>query len=383
MEFFLLELDEIWRDFNQVFLSELIMLCLIMIVGFYVMYTDVRFRDIPNLAVWGLLGAGVLGQLFFWWLDQTNITQIFIVFFASFGVGYLLYLYGFWAPGDAKLFWAMSVAFPPTLCPSWKFFSLHTPLWALLINAVLFNFLFLLFFLLFRRDRLRRSSRSSSFSLKLWLHAGIEVAGLSGLVLGGGVLVRNQPLAFIEALISTMVLYLAWERFVPQAYRLALSFPGLALAIYAMLAPESGLVLLGVWGIAWGIQSVYQLLQVRFGDALVQSLPIDALQAGMVPVMGICASSKRERETGLYICVEQIPGKRPALCRPGVPLQEEEVRKLQEVGKRGSLDSFGNRLPVDSPVPFAPFLVLSVAVTAIIAGNITLPLMPYLRQWLA
>jgi hypothetical protein len=39
MELFLLELDEFVRDFDAVFLLELLLLCLSMVAGFYTLYT--------------------------------------------------------------------------------------------------------------------------------------------------------------------------------------------------------------------------------------------------------------------------------------------------------------------------------------------------------
>jgi len=115
MELLLLELSELAADFDGVFAVELAMLCALMVVGLYVLYTDLRFRDIAPTAVWTLLAAGVAGQLALWGLGQTSLGQVGLVVGVGFGVRYVLYAYGSWAPGDAKLYWAMAVSFPPTL----------------------------------------------------------------------------------------------------------------------------------------------------------------------------------------------------------------------------------------------------------------------------
>ena len=197
-------METLIADLDKVSLLELAMLCAIMTVGVHASYTDIRWREIPNGATWGLLAVGVLGQLGFWALGQTTVQQVVLMVVAGFGVGYVLYAYGFWAPGDAKLFWGVVVALPPTMFPPGPFFSFDAPLWAVLVNALLLNLVVLGVGAGVRRLRHglvakgRPEDSGERYGMSDWLRHGLQVAGFSGLVLGAG-LILAEPLTFTEA----------------------------------------------------------------------------------------------------------------------------------------------------------------------------------------
>ena len=378
MDLYLLGLSGLWRDFGGVFALELAMLCLLMVAGLYVVYTDLRFRDIPNGAVWLLLGAGVLGQLWLWQIGEVELAQVGLVLAVGLAVGGALFLYGFWAPGDAKLFWATAVAFPPTLCVSTGLLSLSTPIWALLINAVLLNFLFLLGSVLLRGQR-RRAQPGQWPAPKELLLLARDTAGLTGLVAGAGALALGQTLEFASSAVVVLVVFLAWDRLVPAEHRLALSLPGLALGAYSAMAPDSWLAVISLWALTWTIVGLHRLIRAWFGAALVQSLPVEALQEGMVPAAAICAAPSADRLDGAYVCVVNARGRQHCFCRPGVQLSSKDVLRLRDMDARGDFARFGGRLPVESPMPFAPFLVVSVVLTAVLAGSVFQPLLRLVR----
>ena len=159
-----------------------------------------------------------------------------------------------------------------------------------------------------------------------------------------------------------------------------LSLPGLGLGVYAAMAPDAWTAVLALWATGWLVLAVHALIRARFGDALIQALPIDSLQPGMVPAAGICAGTDRSHGPPSYVCVEDVGRRRHALCRPGVPLTDKDVAQLRPMAARGLFAGFGARLPVETPVPFAPFLVLSVVLTAVLAGHVGLPLLRLVRQ---
>ena len=143
-------MDMLLNEMDPVFLLEWGLLCSIMVVASYTTYTDLSHREIPNSATWILLGLGLIGQIGLWVLGEVTLVQIGLSFLLGFAVGYLLFMYGFWGAGDAKLYWAMVAAIPSTLFgPKWPtfslaFFALDTPLWALLVNTILTNTVFLI-----------------------------------------------------------------------------------------------------------------------------------------------------------------------------------------------------------------------------------------------
>ena len=103
------------NEVNAVFLLEWALLCSIMVVASYTTYTDISHREIPNSATWILLGLGLMGQMGLWVLGEVTLVQIGLSCLLGFVVGYLLFMYGFWGAGDAKLYWAMVAAIPSTL----------------------------------------------------------------------------------------------------------------------------------------------------------------------------------------------------------------------------------------------------------------------------
>ena len=129
-------MEALLNDVGRVFLLELTMACAIAIAGCYTTYTDIHFRHIPNWASWGLLAVGFIGQGLFWLWGAVELAQAVPVFLVGFAVSYVLYIYGFWAPGDAKLFWAVVLVLPPTFFPSTSLSSFNAPIWALLLNTL-------------------------------------------------------------------------------------------------------------------------------------------------------------------------------------------------------------------------------------------------------
>lgn len=391
-------MDVLLRGVDTVFLLELVMICAIMVVGCYVSYTDIQFREISNLASWGLLGLGLTGQLGFWALGKTGLMQMGGVLAGGFMVSYLLYLYGFWAPGDAKLFWAVVVALPPTLFGSfwsttslpseifWSraFFSFDMPLWALLLNAILLNFLFLLSSLVYHRLLRRRSSVSTAkaeIKTVAWLRSALEIAALSGLVSGGAVLVLGRALAFAEATILVLVLYLIITRIVNQDYRLILVIPGLVLGLYVSLGPQTLLVYLTLWVVTWAIQTIYVFLRIYAPQAFVQVLPIHALHQGMVPRVAICCVPNTNSDNLSYFCTEKVRDDQEVVCHPGHPLSDNIARKLRDMSAKGLFNNFDNCLEVELALPFAPALILSTMVTVLLGGSMAEPAISLLRQW--
>ncbi|MEW6754942.1 MAG: hypothetical protein AB1505_28760 [Candidatus Latescibacterota bacterium] len=381
MDLSFLELHELFTEWTAVWTVELGMLCALMIAGLYVTYTDLRFRDIPPVAVWGLLGVGLLGQAAMWALGHTNPAHIALVAGGGLAIGYVFYLYGLWAPGDAKLFWAALVALPPTLAPSWPLLSLRAAPWALLINSLVPHFLLLVAAVAWPR---RRAGDGSTAEPGLGARAPVTAAGLlcgglAGLVLGGGLLVLGRGLAFPSAAIGVLVGYLAVERLVPTAHWPLVYLPGLAVGIYAAAAPDSLLPALTLCAVTWAVVVAAGLIKARFTSALVQWLPVEALQEGMVPAVAVCAAPASQSPFGSFICAASVSARRYALCRPGQALTAEQVDRLRDAAARGSLEGFGSRLAVETPLPFAPFLVLGGVVTVLLSGHLGLPLVPLLR----
>lgn len=282
-------MEALLNDFGRVFLLELVMACAITICGCYTTYTDIHFRHIPHWASWGLLAVGLIGQGLFWIWGAVELDQAGIVLLVGFVVGYVLYIYGFWAPGDAKLFWAFVLVLPPTFFPSTSLSSFDAPIWALLLNAlVLTCFVLLALWAVLRRGR--SAEVEGDWGPSQWLYLGLELAGLIGLVLGFGSFLLAETMTFVEVVVAILVLYLLVDHFVPRSYRLTLALPGLILGGYTALQSGEWLIYLVLWVLAWGVFSLYSIIRHLVPRHFVQAIPIQALRAGMVPQVAIYAA---------------------------------------------------------------------------------------------
>ena len=95
---------------DPVFLVETAMLASLLAVGFYTSYTDLKARWVPNRYTLALLGIGLIGQAVMVVLDVTPLGRVAALLGIGLAVAVGLTLFGFWAPGDAKLFWAAVAA---------------------------------------------------------------------------------------------------------------------------------------------------------------------------------------------------------------------------------------------------------------------------------
>ncbi len=345
-------MEALVSDFDRVSALELVMLCLIMMVGSYAAYTDIRFREISNLSILFLLLTGLTGQIVLWMWSETTPWQVGLVTGAGLILSYILFIYGFWAAGDAKLFWAVLVALPSTICPIFpSFLSFNASIWALLSNAMVLNFVATLLFMLGQKQLFhQRDHRTLRLKSVLW--SGLHIAGLSGWMIWISVSFLNHSITLSEATISTLICYVLMERFVKQPKYLFLTIPGVLLALYASLVHQTGALSGAAWGISWGIQTVYLFFYSYFSSALVQKIAFDSLQIGMMPTVGIYANGGEE------------------ICRAGQPLDAAGLRRLHTSVKQGGLACKEQGLQVETPMPFAPFIVLGTGMTLLMRGSL-------------
>lgn len=367
-------MDMLLNEIDAVFLLEWGLLCSIMVVASYTTYTDISHREIPNAATWLLLGLGLIGQTGLWVLGEVALVQIGLSFLLGFVVGYVLFMYGFWGAGDAKLYWAMVAAIPSTLfggqwpTASLAFFSLDTPIWALLVNTILTNTVFLVVLLVIHKPT--KSERSKGLSGG-WLRSGFEAAGVSGLVLGGTTLVGGT-LTLAEAIVVGAVLYLLHEDRTKASNRIILVVPGLVIGVYSAISTGDYLIYLVLWAVLWGIRTVYVHIHTLEYQKFVQPVSIDALQPGMVLHPSVYEVPEEGRvevvsfgEQGSEAC--------ELIGRMGKPLTVRKVRRLKALQKEGMFRAWDDQLEVELSLPFAPILMVGIGLTLIWAGSVIGP----------
>ncbi|MCY4606947.1 MAG: prepilin peptidase [Gemmatimonadetes bacterium] len=373
-------MDVLLNEIDAAFLLEWALLCSIMVVASYTTYTDISHREIPNSATWILLGLGLTGQMGLWVLGEVTLVQIGLSFVLGFAVGYLLFMYGFWGAGDAKLYWAMVAAIPSTLFGgkwptfSFAFFSLDTPLWALLVNTILTNTVFLVALLVIHKPakpvKTPASDNEKGMSWE-WVRSGIEAAGVSGLVLGGTTLV-GATLTLAEAIVVGAVLYLLHEDRTKVSQRVIWVVPGLVIGLFSAIGTGDYLIYLVLWAVLWGIRTVYVYIHSLEYQKFVQPVAIDALQPGMVLHQSIYEAPEKDR-VEVVSFGKQSRDTQELIGRTGKPLTIRKVRQLKELQKKGLFREWDDQVEVELSLPFAPILMVGVSLTLIWAGSIVRP----------
>ena len=295
----------------------------------------------------------------------------------GFAVGYLLFMYGFWGAGDAKLYWAMVAAIPSTLfggkwpAVSLAFFSLDTPLWALLVNTILTNTVFLVVLLVIHKPakpvKTPASEQRKGMSWE-WVRSGIEAAGVSGLVLGGTTLV-GATLTLAEAIVVGAVLYLLHEDRTKVSQRVIWVVPGLVIGLFSAVGTGDYLIYVVLWAVLWGIRHVYVYIHALEYQKFVQPVAIDALQPGMVLHQSIYEAAEEGRVEGVAFG-DQGSDTREFIGRKGRPLTIRKVRQLKDLQKKGFFRAWDDQLDVELSLPFAPILMVGVGLTLLWAGSV-------------
>ena len=350
---------------DPVFLVETAMLASLLAVGFYTGCTDLKARWVPNRYTLALLGIGLVGQAVMVGLDVTTFGRVGALLGIGLAVAVGLTVFGFWAPGDAKLFWAAVVALPPSLCPSPEPLAMQATPFALILNSLICYLVVLLLVPLWRRETKGEGrSQASRPGGRQWLQAAWGLAGLLGLALAFAWLVLQRPLSYLEALAALVIGYRLLDRGLEEKYWSVILPPGIAALLYLSHATGAWQVYVLMLGAVWVLEVVYLQVRYQYGRALVRTVSAGEVRAGDVP---------RNR-----LELEAADG--TVVCEAGQPLSKKQANALRQLGNP--------ELPEESSIereqgfPFVPFIVAGALLTALFAGNLAPPLID-LSLWLS
>ena len=349
---------------DPVFLVEVVMLGALLSAGLYLSYTDLSIRMVPNRYTFGLLAVGIVGQLLMVAFDVTLLSKAVAILLSGLAIAFALTLFGFWAPGDAKFFWAAAVTLPPTLCPIEDPISFQAPPIALILNA-LTCYLIVLLLVPFSQRQYRIERQEGEDKPRL-LKAAAGLAGLTGLTLAFSLLVMERPLTYLEAFGGIVVSYRLLEKFIKAEYWSLVVVPGYVAFLYAGYTSSTWVEYVLLCAIAWVAEVVYLHVRRWYSRAYVQLFPLRYLRAGAV-------LREQLRLTG--------PRGKELVCEAGKPLTEKHAMGLQSI-LGGSPDLGGNTVEVEQTIPFVPVLTGAVVLTAFFAGNVV-PLLVGFVEWLA
>lgn len=122
--------------YDTAFITQFIMLAVLLAIGIYAGYVDLKSRLVPNRYNFTIFLTGLVGNLILISESVIGYKLFFTVFGVAMVIGVLLYMLGFWGPGDAKFFVAAAISLPPTSFAHLKAVPIWTAPAVFLLNAV-------------------------------------------------------------------------------------------------------------------------------------------------------------------------------------------------------------------------------------------------------
>ncbi len=348
---------------DPVFLTEVVMLTALLSAGFYLSYTDLSVRLVPNRYTFGLLLIGIAGQLIMVSLDVTTLSRVVALLLTGLVIALGLMVFGFWAPGDARFFWAVVSALPPTLCPSADPFSFHAPPVALILNTLACNLLVLLLVPFWQRQW--QAGESGEGAKPELFRAAVGLAGMAGLTLAFSVIVMERPLSYLEAFAGVVIGYHVMEKLLKVPYWPLVVIPGAMAFLYVGYTTSAWQEYAILMAAAWLVEAGYQYVRRWSSRAYVQLFPVRYLRAGAILRNGLQLAGADGAEHKI---------------EAGRPLSEKQAAIIRSAMGGGSTP--GQRaVEVEQAIPFVPVIAGAAALTAFFAGNLVPPLVA-LVEWL-
>lgn len=360
---------------------ELFLLIAVFSISGYTAYTDTKSCKISNLCTYGLALAGALSQAIFVYLGLLTLPQYLWLILGGLAIAFLLFTLGIWSPGDAKLFWAVSVALPPALLTGarWN----YAP-FVILINTFIPYFCAMVLIILFRttaRQKLQtlRSMLAPSFLLRY---------AFSLLAFGSIALWVNRwlpiRLDYFGSVCLFIVLYSLFDRAVTKRWQpfvlapialVSLILVGNALPNYLVLLATTGLLFL-----------VLRFFLASLGDHLfVSEIAVQDLRKGHVPAHIIVRDSTgryRPHEVAFtsFVALAARPRDTEVVMEMAPQgLSASQVAELRQLADAGQFANFDNRVKVQTTMPFAPLILLGVILTVSGRGLIVEAIINWLR----
>ena len=358
----------------------------------YASYTDLKTQKIYNFCSLGLLYGGTLSQLMAWYLGTTTPLYILGLFLGSGLIGFALYWFGIFSPGDSKLFWGVCLIFPLSLFrglsgplsfpPLILALNIIIPYSVGMVGYLLFKFVSLSNKLALFRGFLRLNFQKASlleklFNLLFFIGIGTTLTPLLEL-LGW----HPDPFLHLVLVLGTFVLIQKLLSPVSKTpvYYASVGFACVWLAVRS--SPSVSAVLsgfaffLGLYLIIFVIAK--QLVLSLASLVLEHAVDVRDLQIGMIPAEQIVRVSQPDGT----VCYEKKQVEfssglddKVVISPDPAGLDAEKIAQLQHLAAEGALAEFGNQIKVQPAVRFAPVISVGALLTILCQGPFYLKLL--------
>jgi Flp pilus assembly protein protease CpaA len=333
----------------------------ILALGAVTSYEDLKEGKIRNKYLVGGAVLGIMTQIFLilfdisgWSILLTNIVYSTLALL----IGFLLWHFGWWSSGDAKLLATFTLLVPPS-----TYFISTTPLPFL---EIIFNTLIPIFFYLLAYIIIKTNTKNKITALKKtvepkrmasailaifsmsWLNIYIfNLTGLKPNIITNMLIIiivmtalekvlKENTLPFL-VLVSILRIFLNTEYFITRQFLISFIF---MIAIYLLLI-----------GFIRNLAENYT-----------KKINIYGLEPGMVLAEGVL-------RTGVTAPFREYKQDRYIINKT-TPLAEKEIIKIRKMHQKG-LFHF-NKIQVNQTIPFAPHIFLGTIITIICQGNAVL-----------
>ncbi len=356
----------------------------------YATYTDLRERKIKNVCAYGAIYAGILCQVISVLSGSSGLLNSLWTVVGGFLTVLVLYWFGIFSAGDAKLVWGASLLMPPGLFTQTDAFAQYTPT-ALLVNIfvpyclILVAYLFIktqtrhkwqAFVEIFRHENFRPQMFDMIFRLIFLLglqHLVTVTLSLEGL---------GIELGFWHQLWLVLVLFFAVNHFVAK-YGLERIRNVVVCVVLIELMVITTPWTFEPWAAAYlPLLKIYLVYIVIFCFArqFIQNLDdrvfdrevdISDLKEGMVPAEQIVKIEGEDRKVtyskqgfalpnvfNTNILLGTLPG--------GV--SKEKAAELKQLAEEGQFERFDNKIRIQRSLRFAPIIGFGVILTLLCRG---------------
>ena len=371
---------------------EYFLIFLVLLFCGYASYTDLKMQKIYNFCSLGLLYGGTLSQLMAWYLGTTTPLYILGLFLGSGLIGFALYWFGIFSPGDSKLFWGVCLIFPLSLFKNLSG-PLSFPPLILALNIIIPYSVGMLGYLLFKfisvpnkltlfRGFLRSNFQKASllekfFNLLFFIGIGTALTPLLELL-------GWHPDPFLRLVLVLGAFVLAQKLLSPvpktPVYYASVGFACVWLAVRS--TPSVPALLTG-FAFFFGLYLIVFIIakQLVLGLArltLDRAVDVRDLQIGMIPAEqmvqvvqpdGTVCYEKKQVEFSSGLDDKVVISPDPA------GLDAEKIAQLQHLAAEGALAEFGNQIKVQPAIRFAPVIAVGALLTVLCQGPFYLKLL--------
>lgn len=357
--------------FYQNFIIVVLLACSV-----YACYTDFKYKKIKNVVSLGLVGFGVFNHVVYFVIGgmeaKENLTASITVVLIGCLIGAVLYVFGLWSAGDAKLFWGFSAAAPPMLFRTIQGSGNMLPV-VMIENVFLVYLIFMLPYLLLRTsweekkivfieniksvDSLGGSLKRVLFDLPFFL---LLIYGISSLTRRG----LNFSINPVVLGIFSIMLVIAFDKFAVrrglEKYKNFIFAPACLFTI--LLMPVLRHQYFTLAPILFFIVFLFRPFIWRLGERIcVKEINLNDLRAGVIPAERIFQVVTSNEETRYEKEPAILPKRRNEKVILDVStkgISQSKVDEIQELWRNGTFQHLNDTIKIQQHISLAGVICL-------------------------